>query len=313
MKILLVAEESAGIQLLRELSAWPYEVVGVVCQTRDRTNHVASLHNFAVQKGYRTWPAAFVTVPQFANFIRRAEVDVLLNVHSLHILNQAVTQAPKLGSYNLHPGPLPAYAGLHCPSWALYHGEKQYGVTLHKMTAKIDAGPVVARAQFPISDADTALSLYAKCVRRGLPLILKTLAVLAENPSALKERPQDLSKRRYFGKTVPQNGQICWERPAREIFNFIRACNYRPFPSPWGFPRAQLQGKRVGIVRAALTGVTASERPGTLAKINAGGLWIAAADEYLCVQKVCLNGKVMPVAQLLGPGFANPAAMSATK
>lgn len=299
MKILLVAEESAGIQLLRALAAQPYEVVGVVCREETRTGGVASLHNFASQNGYQTWPAEFVQLPQFANFICRAAVDVLLNVHSLYILNRAVIEAPQLGSFNLHPGPLPEYAGLHCPSRALYHGETTYGVTLHRMTAKIDAGPVVYRENFEISPADTALSLYLKCVRRGIPLILQMLTVLEKDPAALPLHPQNLARRRYYGKTAPQNGQICWAHSARQIADFVRACDYRPFPSPWGFPRAVVAGQRVGIVQVRVGEKSCSRPPGSVVAFAPEGVWIATGDGLICVEKIIVNGRVLPAAEYL--------------
>ena len=61
---------------------------------------------------------------------------------------------------------------------------------------------------------------------------------------------QDLSKRHYYGKQVPGDGWLDWSRPARSIFNFIRACDYSPFRSPWGFPKARLDGDEIGIIKA---------------------------------------------------------------
>src|SRR6266513_6476154 len=61
---------------------------------------------------------------------------------------------------------------------------------------------------------------------------------------------QDPSRRRYFGRTVPAGGQLAWSRPAREVVNFVRACDYLPFHSPWGHPWARLEGREVAILKA---------------------------------------------------------------
>ena len=78
-----------------------------------------TLWKTAERLGYRTWAAESVKDPMFARQVRADDVDVLLNVHSLHIINKDVLRAPKLSSFNLHPGPLPRYAGLNPVCWAL--------------------------------------------------------------------------------------------------------------------------------------------------------------------------------------------------
>src|SRR5580692_7331177 len=73
-------------------------------------------------------PVERVKDPELAESLRSAQVDLLLNVHSLYIIHQGVLAVPRLGAYNLHPAPLPRYAGLNSVSWAIYHGEKEHGV-----------------------------------------------------------------------------------------------------------------------------------------------------------------------------------------
>ena len=57
-------------------------------------------------------------------------MDLILNVHSLHLIRKEILDLPRLGSFNFHPGPLPRYAGLNSVCWALYRGETKHGVTL---------------------------------------------------------------------------------------------------------------------------------------------------------------------------------------
>ena len=65
-----------------------------------------------------------------------------MNVHSLFLIHPW-SSAPTIGSFNLHPGPLPEYAGLNVPSWAIYEGEKRsHGVTVHWMDEGVDTGPI---------------------------------------------------------------------------------------------------------------------------------------------------------------------------
>jgi methionyl-tRNA formyltransferase len=252
--------------------------------------------------GLPTWPAKSVKDPGFAEQVRAAEVDLLLNVHSLYVIAGEVVAAPRLGSFNLHPGPLPQYAGLNTVSWALYRGEAEYGVTVHKMAPGIDTGAIAYQSLFPIEDKDTALSLYAKCIREGLELLSQLVEAAAQGPGAIPLREQDLSQRRYFGKEVPQNGLVQWARPAREVVNFVRACDYFPFPSPWGSPKARLGDTEVGLIKAARTGRTATAPPGSIGDCSEMGAEIACGDEWILCQRVTLDGRALHPGKLWARG-----------
>lgn len=292
MNILLIAEESAGIQLLRALPQSDHRIVAVMASPAKRTTDVASVWHMAEKSGYPTWPASLVKDPDFASRVRSENVDLILNVHSLYIIHEKVIKAPRVGSFNLHPGPLPAYAGLNTVSWAIYRGERTYGVTVHKMVPEVDAGPMVSQSFFNIEPDDSALSLYLRCMKAGLTLLFQLLEIACVDPGAIPLVPQDLTQRRYFGKEIPEHGRLRWSRPAHEIVNFVRACDYYPFPSPWGYPRASTGDQDVAIVRASLTGNACDASPGTVGEVSgSSGVCIACADEWIVVSKLMINGQ----------------------
>jgi UDP-4-amino-4-deoxy-L-arabinose formyltransferase/UDP-glucuronic acid dehydrogenase (UDP-4-keto-hexauronic acid decarboxylating) len=238
-----------------------------------------------------------VRSPAFAE--RLQEVDLLLNVHSLHVVHPDVVAAPRIGSFNLHPGPLPEYAGLNVPSWAIYNGEETHGVTLHWMDDRIDAGPVAWLERFELTGDDTGLSVAGQCVRRGVPLLLTLVETAARNVDAIPRDAQDLARRRYFGAGPPEDGRLDWSAAAAAISRFVRAADYAPFPSPWGHPRAALGGYEVGIAKVAPTGVTAGEPPGTIHELTDAGAIVATGDELLVVQRVQANGRYAKPSELL--------------
>lgn len=256
----------------------------------------------AQKEGLEIWPARGVKGPAFAERIRAAGVDVLLNVHSLHVMPEAVVEAPRVGSFNLHPGPLPRYAGLNAPSWAIYRGESTHGVTVHKMTAGIDDGPIVYRKTFAIGEQDTGLSVALRCVTEGVPLLLELLEVASRAPSEIPLTPQDPADREFFGREIPQDGIVDWTRPAKDVFNFIRASDYAPFPSPWGTPRAMLDGGQIGILKAALTNRSTSSAAGAVHITDQGQVLVACTDEWIEIRKVLLDGRVMSAAHVLPAG-----------
>lgn len=301
MNILLIAEESAGIQLLRTLAQSHHRIVGVMASPAISTDR-ATVWRVAEILGYPTWPAKIVKDPGIASTIRATNVDIILNVHSLYIIHKEVITAPRIGSFNLHPGPLPAYAGLNTVSWAIYRGEHTYGVTLHKMVPEIDAGPIASQSFFPIEAHDTALSLYSKCIKAGLRLVGQLLETASVDPGAIPLAHQDLTKRQYFGKAIPENGRLRWSRPAHEIVNFVRACDYHPFPSPWGYPRATRGDQEIALVKASLTGKTCSAPPGTVGEADGSpGVFIACADEWILASKLMIHGQRIDAADVLKP------------
>jgi methionyl-tRNA formyltransferase len=207
----------------------------------------------------------------------------------------------------------PRYAGLNSVCWAIYHGEKEYGVTLHKPGTEVDAGPIVYQEAVGIDDEETGLTLTAKCVRIGIPLVMRLLEAAAQ-PTNIPLVPQDLSKRQYFGREVPGNGHLSWNRPARRIDRFVCASDFFPFPSPWGVPRTRLRDLTLGIAKVRLTARRADVPPGTVRARTDEGLEVACADEWVLVRQVFAGGRYIPAKQVLkiGDRFADRLAEETT-
>ena len=300
MNVLLIGEESAGIQMLSALQQRSEQNVVAVMASPSKIG--ASLWNAASQLNIETWPANLVKDPELAGQLRTANVDIVLNIHSLYLIHGSVLLAPKIGAFNLHPGPLPRYAGLNAVSWAIYNGESRHGATVHRMVPEIDAGPIVYQTMFRIEENDTALSLSAKCVREGIALMLRLLETAAGDPSAIPLVAQDFSQREYFGAKVPQGGWISWSDPAKRIVDFVRACDYSPFRSPWGHPRTTAGNREIAILRAARTGIPCTVPPGTVMALTEDRAHVASADEWVSVERMKVEKYVQKVDRILKNG-----------
>jgi methionyl-tRNA formyltransferase len=281
LRIVLVGQEAAGAQLLRALSGAEHEVVACLTQEPDKRGGSASLAALATRLGIGVLPAALVRDASFASQLRDWRIDLLLNVHSLHVVADAVLEAPRIGSFNLHPGPLPEYAGLNTVGWAIYNADTTYGVTLHWMKPRIDAGPIAFLDRFPVSSSATSLTLSAECTQRGLALIAALLEQADRDPSSIPARPQDLGSRRYFArKDAPQRGRVDWRSTGAEIDRLGRAFDYGPFACPWGRLRADLDGESCDVSQLRRTDEPADAPPGT-PRVERGSLWVSAADEWI--------------------------------
>jgi methionyl-tRNA formyltransferase len=202
----------------------------------------------------------------------------------------------------MHPGPLPQYAGLNAVSWALYHGETSHAVTIHRIVPKVDAGPIAYQSWFDVTERDTALTVSVKCVKAGVPLLLELVKTAAADAAAIPAINQDLSRRRYFGTEIPAGGRLVWTRPARDVANFVRACDYQPFHSPWDHPRTCLEGQEVAILKATRLDEPAPVPPGTVGEPVQQAIRVAARDAWVLVYRVRCEGQLRDGVDQLRPG-----------
>ncbi|HZL48451.1 MAG TPA: amino acid adenylation domain-containing protein, partial [Solirubrobacteraceae bacterium] len=305
LRVALAAEDAAGVQVLRHVAERGHRVVTVFTSAGDRSGgSVTSVAKLAESLGIATRAASEVRGPEPVAFLRAQQIDLLLSVHCRYKMHADLLEAPTIGAYNLHPGPLPECAGLHPPSWALYEGAQHHGVTLHRMTAEMDAGPIAFADRFELESSDTGLSVLAQCVQRGVGLIERLLE-LAELGDAIPAQPQELDRRRWFGAGPPQDGRLHWDRPAQQVVDFVRACDYRPFPSPWGAPRCVVRGLDLGVLQARIGPRHQGEphaAPGTVRSAGGGGVLVAAADAWVEVDEVEVSAEEIAAAEVLRDG-----------
>lgn len=299
MNVVLVAEESAGVHALRLLAERGVQVLAVLTSPPPESG--TTVASVADELGVPRIEPARVREPAFADWIGEREVDLLLNVHSLLIANGTVLEAPRIGSYNLHPGPLPRYAGLNAPSWAIAEGETRHAVTVHRMTAEVDAGDVAYEAWFDVGPRDTGLRVATRCVREGVPLLGRLLDDAAAG--TIPARAQAREGRRWFGREVPHSGRLPWQLGAQRVVDLVRAADYAPFPSPWGTFATRVEGgSEVEIVRAARSGEATDALAGTIGAVRDKSVPVSAGDEWVLVERARRDGATVAPAEALREG-----------
>lgn len=121
--------------------------------------------------------------------LRDLEYDLLISVYWHRTFELSALKHTPL-NLNLHTAPLPAYRGRYSCSMAILNGDKEFGATLHIMTARVDCGPIVDTVRFPITPYDTARTLYDRANGVGAAMLYRWI------PSALAGRllvtPQDV-------------------------------------------------------------------------------------------------------------------------
>jgi methionyl-tRNA formyltransferase len=134
---------------------------------------------------------------------------------------------------------------------------------LHYMEAKPDRGDIVAQRAVPISDDDTALTLFHKLTDAAAALMRETYPLLRAGRAP--RIPQAHAAASYFGGRRPQDGRIDWSQPARAIFNLVRAVTH---PYPGAFTSWQGRQLYVWEARPGATAAGAPAAPGTIVSLT---------------------------------------------
>lgn len=174
--------------------------------------------------------------------LRDAQPDFIFSFYYRHMLKSSILHSATHGAYNMHGSLLPKYRGRVPVNWAIIHGERETGATLHRMTPKPDAGEIVAQAAVPILPDDTAKDVFDKvAVAAEIALDRILPALLAGNAPHVA---QDLTRGNYFGGRRAEDGCIDWKNSAQQIHNLVRAVA-PPYPGAF----FSLKGKTVRLLK----------------------------------------------------------------
>jgi methionyl-tRNA formyltransferase len=229
------------------------------------------------------------TVNQEVARLATFEADLFVVCDYGQILSSEALAAAHMGGINLHASLLPKYRGAAPINWAIYHGERETGVTVIHMTPRVDAGPCIAQARIEIHADDTAGRLEPRLADVGAWLIRRTLDSIEEG--RLEALPQDPTLASKAPKLKKTDGAIDWSRPAEAIRNQIRAMD--PWPkcyTHWhrgkGAPLRLIVGP--ADVCDSLPGQVA---PGTIVEAAEGRLVVATGRGGLAPRTLQPAGK----------------------
>ncbi len=232
------------------------------------------------------------------NRLIQYEPDLLVVCDYGQILSAASLATARLGGVNLHGSLLPKYRGAAPVNWAIYHGERETGVSVIHMTPRVDAGPVIAQARIEIGPDETAEQLEVRLAELGAWLMRR--AIDAVEAGRLEALPQDPHLASRAPRLKKSDGALNWSRPARALKDQIRALE--PWPKCYTF-WLRNDGPPVRLILGPVDVVApppAPAPPGTVVEATADRLVIAAGDGALAPLALQPAGKrMMPIAEFL--------------
>lgn len=203
--------------------------------------------------------------------------DWLLSIANLDMIPDAVLALPARGAVNFHDGPLPRYAGLNAPVWALLSGELEYGISWHMIAGGIDEGGLLAQRFFEVAPDETVLTLNTKCYAAAIDSFETVIDKLGHDAPVTTD--QDLSQRSYFAKyDRPANAaRLDFTQSARKITTFVRALDHGDYWNPLTCPKIATNTGVFLVARAVAETSGSDAAPGTVIAVSTDSITIATA------------------------------------
>ncbi len=196
------------------------------------------------------------------------------------IIPQAILDIPPLGAINIHPSLLPLYRGPTPIQTALRNGDTQTGVSIIRMDAEVDHGPLLAQTTTDIEPRETFRTLAPRLFTLSIPLLQTTLEQAQQH--TLNPQEQDHTHATFTTIITKADGQIQWQHPAQTIYNQFRA--FDPWPGIW----TNWDGQILKIIECSVSDQHATTPPGT---VSGTGTVSCGNNTTLTLTRVQLAGK----------------------
>lgn len=245
-RIVFLGSGPFALPVLDALGA-TYRVVGVVTQPdrpvgRGRTMVRGAVAVRGDKLGIPVLQPSTFRNGQAPDQIRRLEPDLLAVASYGRILPESVLAIPRHGALNVHPSLLPRHRGPSPVASTILAGDSVTGVTIMKIVAQMDAGPVVARTEEAVREADTTESLTTRLAPKGASLLVESIPAWLDG--SVKAMAQDETQATYSRILTKEDGRIDWTKPVGPLAREVRAFN------PWPVSHTTWQDRALRIFMA---------------------------------------------------------------
>ena len=232
---------------------------------------------------------ATVNDAEYLRELASLSVNLVVVADYGELIRKAFRELPSIGIYNLHGSLLPAHRGAAPVVHALLDGDAVTGVTLFRIEAGLDSGPVVASSSTEICPLESAAELEPRLAELAAELIVETLPAFASGE--FTETPQNEAEATLAPKIVKADARVDWSRSAEELARHVAA--YNPDPGAFTYRLGGKRPDRTVILRARpLTGEAQGDvQPGTVVAVANDGIAIACSGGCLIVERLQRAGK----------------------
>jgi methionyl-tRNA formyltransferase len=258
MRLVMMGTGTFAEPTFRSLLEGPHPVVGLATQPERATGQVrgstrqtgSGMAAIGRQHGVPIIQPESINSPEGVALLKDLRPELLVVAAYGQILSNEVLSIPERGGINVHASLLPRYRGAAPVAWAVYHGESKTGVTIIRMSVRLDAGDILAQQSIDIGPDETAGELETRLARLGAQLALLVIdQIAAGTEHGVKQDASLVSKAPKLNK---EHGQIDWTRPALSICDHVRAM--QPWPTAYTYRHRQGQPPLRLIIKRAVLG-----------------------------------------------------------
>jgi methionyl-tRNA formyltransferase len=253
-----------GVRCLKALISGGVDIPLVVTVADDptETQWFGSVAATAADYGISVATPADANTPELERTLAQIRPDFIFSFYYRSMLGAPLLSTARRGALNVHGSLLPRYRGRAPVNWAILHGERETGATLHYMVDRADAGEIVDQLAVPILRDDDAREVFGKVTVAAETVLARALPGLIAGTAPRRLQPVEPGQ--YFGRRRPEDGRIDWTRPAEQIHNLVRAVA-PPFPGAF----SDVRGQRWWIHRTRVSGRTIA--PSSRARLVSAG------------------------------------------
>jgi methionyl-tRNA formyltransferase len=296
MRIVFMGTPDFAVPSLRSLLDGGWNVVAAVTQPdrpkgRKRELTPPPVKAFALERGLPVLQPERMRAAEAVEAVAALKPDLIVTAAYGQILPKAVLDLPRLGCVNVHGSLLPRYRGGAPIQRSIIDGESVTGVTLMYMAEGLDTGDMIARVEVPITDEDTAGTMFEKLSAAGAELLLEWLPRLADGTAP--RVPQDDALATYAPNLTRDDERLHWERTSRELFNRTRGL----YPMAGAFTYLAGEVFKVWGVKAPEAGdfdlrpEWRAAAPGTVLDTGPFGIRVRTGDGSVVLTEVQPAGK----------------------
>ena len=266
-----------------------FQIAAVVTQPdrpqgRDLKPQPSPVKSLALRLGLPVLQPERARDEQFIAELRALQPDLIVVVAYGQILPPAILDLPRHGCLNVHASLLPKYRGAAPIQWAIANGDTETGVTIMKMDVGLDTGPIVSQRQTAIQPEDDSATLHDRLAQLGAELLLQTIPDYVAGK--IQPRPQPAKVVSHAAKIKKEDGHIDWNRPARDIWNRLRA--FTPWPGAFTFLPGQPKPHLLKIWKAEV--VEKSGGGGEVLSADKTGIVVGCGEHALRILELQREG-----------------------
>jgi len=241
-----------AVATLNALMKSNHQVVAVVTTPDKPANRglklqMSAVKEYAVKNNLPVLQPDKLKSEDFVNKLKEINADLFIVV-AFRMLPEVVWSMPKYGTINLHASLLPQYRGAAPINWAVINGEAETGITTFFISHQIDTGDILLHEKIAITEEDNAGTVHDKLMVSGAALLVKTVDAIADKTVKAVPQPTfDVLK--HAPKIFRDDCRINWNKPATEVFNFIRGLS----PYPGAFTELQDEAKEKMMLKIYTT------------------------------------------------------------